>query len=293
MTLFGGIEAGGTKFVCAVGSSPDDIRAETRFPTSKPEETINQAIAFFKEHGPVESIGIGAFGPVDPDPISDTYGYITTTPKPYWEHTDLAGPIREAFKVPVGFDTDVNGAALGEYRWGAGQGLHTFIYLTIGTGVGGGIMVNGQLLHGLIHPEVGHILIPHDEADSYAGKCPYHGDCLEGMVAGPSLEERWGERAETFTPDHPAWLLEAKYLAYGLASIVCMLSPQRIIMGGGVMDQAHLFPMIRQNLIKTLNGYVHSPAILENIDQFVVPPVLGNRAGVAGAMALAEQALHA
>ena len=296
MPLFGGIEAGGTKFVCAVGTGPDDLRAETRFPTTTPEETIGQAIAFFVEQSkkePLAAIGIASFGPVDPNPNSPSFGYITTTPKPGWAHTDLAGTVSRALGIPVGFDTDVNGAALGEQRWGAAQGLDTFIYLTIGTGLGGGGLVNGQLMHGLIHPEMGHFRLPHDwVADPYAGACPYHGDCFEGLAAGPALEGRWGQRAETLPLDHPAWALEAHYLALGLVNFVCTLSPQRIIMGGGVMEQPQLFPLIRRKTQELLNGYVQSPEILERINDYIVPPGLGSRAGVLGAMALAEQHLN-
>jgi fructokinase len=294
MALLGGIEAGGTKFVCAVGTGPDDLRAEARFPTIRPEETIGQAIEFFKEQAakePLAAIGIASFGPVDPNPKSPTFGYITTTPKPGWAHANFAGRIREALGIPVGFDTDVNGAALGEYCWGAAQGLDTFIYLTIGTGLGGGGMVNGQLIHGLIHPEMGHILLPRLAEDSFAGVCPYHGACLEGLTAGPAMEARWGQRAETLPLDHPAWDIEAHYLALGLVNFICTLSPQRIIMGGGVMEQRQLFPLIRQKVPVLLNGYVQSPAILEHIEAYIVPPGLGSRAGVLGAIALAERAL--
>lgn len=291
--LFGGIEAGGTKFVCAVGSGPDDIRAETRFPTTTPAETIGRVIAFFREQ-PAElaAIGIAAFGPLDPNPASPTFGYITTTPKPGWANADLAGAVRRALDKPVGFDTDVNGAALGEQRWGAAQGLDTFVYLTIGTGVGGGGVIGGRLMHGLVHPEMGHIRVPHDwAADPFAGTCPYHGDCLEGMTCGPAMGARWGQRAETLPPDHPGWALEAHYLAYGLASLICTLSPQRIIMGGGVMNTPHLLPLVREGVLRALNGYVQSPAILEHIDEYIVPPGLGNYAGVLGAIALGQEAL--
>ncbi|MEZ4613953.1 MAG: ROK family protein [Caldilineaceae bacterium] len=205
---FGGIEAGGTKFVCAIGTGPDDIRAETRFATTTPNENIQQALDFFKQYStdyPV-AVGVASFGPVDPNPTSPTFGYVTTTPKPHWAHTDFAGPLRAALGVPVGFDTDVNGAALGEQRWGAAQGLDTFVYLTIGTGLGGGGMVNGKLIHGLVHPEMGHMPVPHNwDADPYAGFCPYHGDCWEGLAAGPALEGRWQTRAENLPPEHPAW----------------------------------------------------------------------------------------
>ena len=287
-TRYGGIEAGGTKFVCAVGTAPDDVR-ETRFPTTTPDESIHRAIAFFREQPRIAAIGIASFGPIDLHPDSPTFGYITTTPKPGWANTDLAGAIKRALGVPVGFDTDVNVAALGEQRWGAAQGLDTFIYLTIGTGIGGGGLSSGKLLHGLIHPEMGHIRLPHDLArDPFPGSCPYHGDCLEGLASGPALEKRWGVRAETLPPDHPAWELEAHYLALALVNFICTLSPQRIIMGGGVMEQAQLFPLIRREVQQLLNGYVQSPAIIENIDAYIVPPGLGKRAGVLGAIALAE-----
>jgi fructokinase len=295
--VFGGIEAGGTKFVCAVGTSPEDIRAEIRFPTVSPEKTIQKAIDFFQEqqeimHRSLAAIGIAAFGPLDPNRASPTFGHITSTPKPGWQNADLAGKVGRALDLPVGFDTDVNGAALAEGRWGAAQGLDTFLYLTIGTGLGGGGLVGGELMHGLIHPEMGHIRIPHDwNADPFPGTCPYHGDCLEGLAAGPALEKRWGARAETLPPDHPAWELEAHYLALGLQTFICTLSPQRIILGGGVMMQPQLFPLVRAKTLELLNGYVQSPQILENIDEYIVPPALGAQAGVLGAFALAKAVL--
>ncbi|MBC7249528.1 MAG: ROK family protein [Anaerolineae bacterium] len=293
VSLWGGIEAGGTKFVCAVGTGPDDLRAEVRFSTTTPQETLDRAIRFFQEQQgeePLAAVGIASFGPLDPNPDSPTFGYITTTPKPGWAHTDVAGPIRRALGVPVGFDTDVNAAALAEYRWGAARGLDTFIYLTVGTGIGGGGMVNGQLVHGLIHPEMGHIRIPHDwQRDPYAGSCPYHGDCFEGLAAGPALEGRWGRRGETLPADHPAWQLEAEYLALGLVNFICTLSPQRIVIGGGVMQRPHLLPLVHRRVRELLNGYLQVPSILEHIDDYIVPPALGDRAGVLGAIALGQQ----
>ncbi|MCA9965411.1 MAG: ROK family protein [Anaerolineales bacterium] len=293
--LYGGIEAGGTKFVCAVGTGPDDIRAEVRFPTEEPGQTMAQAVAFFEEQrrkeGGLTAVGISAFGPIDPNPESPTFGYITTTPKLSWANTDLAGTIGRALGVPVGFDTDVNGAALGEWKWGAAQGLQNFLYFTIGTGIGGGGMINGRLMHGLIHPEMGHMRLPRDpEQDPFAGACPYHGDCFEGLAAGPAIGKRWGQPAETLPPDHPAWDLEAHYLAMALHNVITVLSPERIIMGGGVMGQAHIFPLLRQKVQQSLNGYVQAAAILHNIDEFIVPPGLGNLAGVLGSIALAQQA---
>jgi fructokinase len=296
VTLWGGIEAGGTKFVCAIGSGPDDLRAEVRFATTTPEGTIGRAIQFFRQHQeeheePLAAVGIASFGPLDPNPDSPTFGYITRTPKAGWAHTDLAGAVRQALDVPVGFDTDVNGAALAEYCWGAARGLDTFIYLTIGTGIGGGGMVNGKLIHGLLHPEMGHVRIPHDRSrDPFPGCCPFHDDCLEGLATGPALSARWGQPAEKLPPDHPAWPLEAEYLALGLVNFTCTLSPQRIIMGGGVMQQAHLFPLVRRRVLELLNGYLQAPAILDHIDEYIVPPALGNRAGVLGAIALAQRA---
>lgn len=291
--LFGGIEAGGTKFVCAIGTGPDDIRAEERFPTTTPDETIGRAIEFFTTQtlGSLAAIGIGSFGPVDPNPGSPTWGFITTTPKPGWNDVDFAGPLGRELDLPVAFDTDVNGAALGEHRWGAAQDVDTFIYLTVGTGIGGGGMVAGTLLHGLVHPEMGHMLMARREDDDFGGFCPYHGSCLEGLAAGPAIEQRWGVRAEMLPPDHPAWELEAHYLSFGLANLICALSPQRIVLGGGVMEQLHLFPLIRGKVRDLLNGYIQSPAITTDNDQFIVPPGLGNRAGVLGAIALAGRAL--
>jgi len=297
MRLFGGIEAGGTKFVCAIGTGPDDIRAHTRFATSTPQESLGRAVAFFREHaalGELTAVGIASFGPIDPNPESDSYGHITTTPKPGWAHTDVAGTMERALGVPVGFDTDVNVAALGEYRWGCAQGLDTFVYLTVGTGIGGGGMVNGGLIHGLMHPEMGHVRIPHDwDADPYAGCCPYHGDCLEGLASGPAIEGRWGQRGEELPDDHPAWPLEAGYLAQGIVNIVLSISPQRVILGGGVMEHTFLYPMVRKRLLDLLNGYLRVPAILDRVDEYVVPPALGRRAGVLGALALAEGAAKA
>ncbi|HQY92360.1 MAG: ROK family protein [Caldilinea sp.] len=294
MALYGGIEAGGTKFVCAIAGGPDDLRDEIRFPTTTPDETLAQAIDFFKSHQmdePLQAIGVACFGPIDPNPASPTFGYVTTTPKPHWAHADVVGRLQAALHAPVGFDTDVNGAALGEHRWGAAQGLDTFVYLTIGTGLGGGAMVNGRLLHGMMHAEMGHMRIPHDLArDPYPGWCSYHGDCWEGLACGPAIEARWQMKGRDLTPDHPAWALEAHYLALGVANIIVTLSPQRIIMGGGVMDQQQIFPMVRKEVQKLLNGYVQKAEIQQQIDDYIVPPGLGNHAGVLGAIALAMDA---
>ena len=291
---YGGIEAGGTKFVCAVGSNPNEILALAQFPTTTPKDTLNQAIEFFEEQNKkaeIAAIGIGTFGPVNLNPASPKFGYITTTPKPGWSDTNFKGIIEEKLKLPVTIDTDVNAAALAEHRWGAAQNLHTFLYLTIGTGIGGGGLADGRLLHGLTHPEMGHIRIPHDwQKDPFPGFCPYHGDCFEGLAAGPSIENRYGERGETLAEDHPAWSLLAGYVALALNNFICTLSPQRIILGGGVMDQDHLLQSIRKNTLNLLNGYVNVPEILEDIDNYIVRPQLRGKAGVLGAIALASSA---
>ena len=298
MKYFGGIEAGGTKFVCVVTDSSKNILAETRFPTTTPDETIGRVIQFFQEQNqelpePVSAIGVACFGPIDPEPCSPKFGYITTTPKAGWIDTPVVDPLRKAFGVPVAIDTDVNAAAVGEGTWGAAVGLDSFLYLTIGTGIGGGGVFNGKPLHGLIHPEMGHIRVPHDwSKDPFAGLCPYHGDCFEGLASGPTLQARWGKPGDMLPLDHPAWALEAHYIALAIQNLICTLSPRKIILGGGVMQQEQLFPLIQAETLHLLNGYVKSPALLESIETYIVPPGLGNRAGVLGAIALAQQVFN-
>lgn len=290
MTLFGAIEAGGTKFVCGIGTGPEDLRLVS-FPTATPAATLDQIVDYFRREAgsALNAVGVGAFGPVDLRPESPTFGYITSTPKPDWQQCDLAGTLQRALDVPVGFDTDVNAAAAGEARWGAGRGIPDFLYLTVGTGIGGGAIVNGEVIHGLLHPEMGHIRVPHDpNQDPFPGCCPYHKDCLEGLASGPAIEARWGTPAPKLPADHAAWKLEARYLAMGLATWICTLSPERILLGGGVMQQKLLFPMVRKELLGLLNSYIRVPAILERIDTYVVPPQLASRAGVLGALVLAE-----
>lgn len=294
-TLLGGIEAGGTKFVCLVGSGPDEIVAEERFPTGTPDATLAQAVAFYRDFGAsggqLAAIGIAAFGPVELRRSNPVYGYITTTPKPGWSGTDLVGPIRSALGLPVGFDTDVNGAALAEGRWGAARGLDNFIYLTVGTGIGGGAVVGGRLVHGLVHPEMGHVSVPRQPGDDYAGHCPFHDACLEGMASGAAMADRWGRRAEELPPDdlHEAVALEAAYLAAGLRNLVYTLAPERIVIGGGASRLPGLFPLVRKGLADALGGYPGGLPERES-DDFVVPPALGQMAGPAGALILAEQA---
>jgi fructokinase len=294
--LYGGIEGGGTKFVCAVGTGPNDIRAEARFPTTSPQETMSQAVDFFKrqesDQGKIASIGFACFGPLDPNPDSPSYGHILPTPKPNWSNANVVGVLRSAFDIPIAFDTDVNGAALGEKQWGNGQGLSTFIYLTIGTGIGGGVFAEGKLLHGLLHPEMGHVPLPHDKTkDPFDGVCPFHGDCFEGLASGVAIEKRWGQPGGTLPPEHPAWDLEAEYISCALATYAYTISPQRIIIGGGVGQLPHLLSRIQKKTRELINGYIQSPAILENIENYIVNPGLGNLSGVLGALALAKQAL--
>ena len=295
MSLLGAVEAGGTKFVCAVGTGPDDLRAVTRIPTTTPEETIPQVVDFFRQQtkleGALAAIGIGTFGPVDVRRESNKFGWFLSTPKPGWQQIEFAGVIERELDIPTGFDTDVNAAALGEHRWGSAQGLETFIYLTVGTGIGGGGLVSGQPIHGLLHPEMGHLLIPHDlSADPFPGACPFHRDCLEGLASGFAMEKRWGQKAASLPADHPAWALEANYLATGLVNYILTLSPERIILGGGVMEQKQLFPLIRSQVCKNLKAYLDVPAITNDIGTYIVPPKLGSKAGILGALALAQEA---
>jgi fructokinase len=206
----------------------------------------------------------------------------------------VAGRLKRDLGVPVAFDTDVNAAALGEARWGAARGLDSFVYLTVGTGIGGGGLLEGRPMHGLVHPEMGHMLLPRDRAaDPFPGMCPFHGDCLEGLASGPALLARWGQPAEGLPEGHAAWSLEAHYLARAVVNLVCTLSPQRIILGGGVMDQAHLFPLIRREVAALLNGYIRAEEILHGSDSYIVPPHLGSRSGRLGALALAERLVRA
>jgi fructokinase len=290
--IFGGIEAGGTKWVCATGGGAGDVQESVTFPTTQPAETIARAVEFFNVNGPPAAVGVGSFGPIDVRRSSPRWGTITTTPKPGWANTDVLGALGAALAVPLGFDTDVNAAALGEHRFGAAAGLETFCYLTVGTGIGGGGMVNGLLLHGLLHPEIGHMRIPHDRArDPFEGVCPYHGDCFEGLASGGALNARWG-RPPAEIDDDEAWLLEAEYLALGLFNVICTLSPQRLIVGGGVMNRASLLPNVRRRVSELAQGYFDTPELGEAIDYYIVAPALGDRAGVLGALELARLALE-
>lgn len=286
---WGGVELGGTWLVCAVGRGPGDIKARVELPTTTPEETLAAAADFFLAHGPLRALGVASFGPLDLNRGSGTWGHITDTPKPGWSHVDVAGTLGRALKLPVSMDTDVNGAALAEWLWGAGRGVSQLLYLTVGTGVGGGVLVRGKPMHGLVHPEVGHMLLPRVQGDEgFTGACPYHGAaCLEGLASGPALEARWGKPAPELPAEHPAWNLEASYLAMGLVNLIYSLSPQRIILGGGVMQRTQLYPAIRRLIPRLLGRYLPVPDLRDEIDTYLVPPALGDDAGVLGALALA------
>jgi len=287
--LYGGMEGGGTKFVCAVGTRPDEIIDETRFLTTTPDETLDQAIAFFKKHE-LEAIGLAPFGPLDLDPASPAFGSISATPKPGWSNTDILGRFRRAFDVPMAFDLDVNMAAFGEFSWvPENQGLESLVYFTIGTGIGAGVIINGKIVHGLTHPEAGHMRLPHDRLrDPFPGRCPFHGDCFEGLANGPAIGDRWGQRGDILPDEHPAWDLEAEYIAQALANVIFLLSPQRIVLGGGVMERMQLFPRIRTRVKELLNSYIHSPVFQGGLDGYIVPPGLGKRSAILGAMAMAK-----
>jgi fructokinase len=288
-TVYGGVETGGTWCVCAVGSGPDRIERHEQFPTTGPAETIERIIEFFRREPRPQAIGVGSFGPVDLDLHSSTWGYVTTTPKEGWQHVAVAPVLRDRLGVPVAFDQDVAAAAIGEYRWGAGRGAKGLCYVTIGTGIGAGLLIDGRPWHGLVHPEVGHIRIPHDrERDPFGGVCPMHGDCWEGLASGPAIERRWTVPAGELPDEHPAWELEAEYLALGLLSIVLVFSPDRIVLGGGVMERPGMHERVRASLRELLAGYLETPLLDREIGAFLVPPGLGDRAGVLGAIALAE-----
>ena len=293
-TVFGAIEGGGTKFVCMVGTSPTDIVDTMTMPTGDPEDVIPTLIEYFQRPRPgchLAALGIAMFGPIDLNPASPDYGGTVGTTKPGWSFIRMVGPIANRLHLPIGWDTDVNGAVLGETRWGAAQGVDPAVYLTIGTGIGGGVFVNGATIHGLQHPELGHVPMPTLPGDDFPGVCIYHGRCLEGIASGPAIAARAGRPVIEIPADDPIWDVTATYLAHGLMTFVVTLSPRRIILGGGVMRQAHLMPRVRRALQGVLNDYVHVPELADRINEYVVPSGLGQEAGLYGALVLAERAL--
>lgn len=287
---YGAIEAGGTKFVCAVADESLHIVERYTIPTTTPEETMTGVVQFFDHYSDdLCAIGIGSFGPIDVNPQSDTYGYITTTPKPGWAQFDFIGFLKQHYDIPMAWTTDVNAAAYGELHKGAAQGKKSCIYLTVGTGIGGGVVINGQIINGYNHPELGHILVRRHPKDTFEGRCPYHKDCLEGMAAGPAIEARAGKKGQELDPEDAVWEIEAYYLAQALVDYTVTLSPEMIIFGGGVMKQTQLFDMIRAAFRVQMQDYVSTPAL----DQYIVPCALGDNAGITGCFLLAQEAYQA
>lgn len=284
----GALEAGGTKMVCAIGDETGRIYEQVSIPTETPEITMPKLISYFREKE-VEALGIGCFGPIELDRDSSKYGYITSTPKLAWKNYNIVGAFFDALQCPIGFDTDVNSSVLGEVTFGQAKGKKCVIYLTIGTGVGGGIYIEGKLLHGMLHPEAGHVLIRKREDDSYAGKCPYHKNCLEGLAAGPAIEERWGSKAMLLANRPEVWELEADYIAQALTGYILTLSPEMIILGGGVMHQEQLFPLIRKKVAEMLGGYIQAEE-LEDMEHYIVPASLSDNQGIMGCLELAARA---
>jgi fructokinase len=285
--VIAGIEAGGTKFVCGVGTDQGEVLERVSFPTTLPSDTIHQAVDSLKSmHSkhPWQSVGLASFGPIDLHPNSPTYGFITSTPKLAWQQVNIIGMLEKALGTQVHFDTDVNAAALAEQRWGAARGKENVVYITVGTGIGGGALINGRVVHGILHPEMGHM--PIRSISDFQGICPFHKSCLEGLASGPAMHARWGVPADQLPVGHPAWQEEADHIAQGLVSIITILSPEVIVLGGGVLNQVHLLPLIRKSVQNLLNGYIDRPELNENIDQYIVPAGLGSNAGLLGAMAL-------
>lgn len=285
--VIAGIEAGGTKFVCGVGTDQGEVLERASFPTTLPDETICQVVDYLvamRTKYPWQSVGLASFGPIDLHPDSPTYGFITSTPKLAWQQTNIVGMLEQALGAHVCFETDVNAAALAEQRWGAARGKDNVVYITVGTGIGGGALINSKLVHGILHPEMGHM--PIRSMSDFQGICPFHKSCLEGLASGPAMQARWGMPADQLPPDHPAWQEEADHLAQGLVSIITILSPEIIVLGGGVMNQVHLLPLVHKAAQDLLNGYIDRPEVKENIERYIVPAGLGTNAGLLGAMAL-------
>ena len=287
--LIGALEAGGTKMVCAVGKEDGTILEQVSIPTSTPEETMPRILEYFSSKE-IKALGVAAFGPVDVNPASPSYGCILDTPKIPWRQFDLLGSLKEKIHVPMGLDTDVNGSCLGEMTYGCAKGLDSVIYITIGTGVGVGVCSGGRLVHGMLHPEGGHVLLTRHPEDPNGGICPYHPNCLEGFASGPSIEARWGKKAVDLKDNSKVWEIESFYIAQALVDYIMILSPQKIILGGGVMHQEQLFPLIRGKVKELIGGYLNTPE-LRNLDQYIVPASLGGDQGIMGCIKLGLNAL--
>ncbi|MGB8454900.1 MAG: ROK family protein [Anaerocolumna sp.] len=288
--LFGALEAGGTKMVLAIGNENGKILEQVSIPTETPSITIPKIIDYFKGKE-IAALGIGSFGPIDLDKKSKTYGFITSTPKLAWANYDFVGNIKSSLSLPIGFDTDVNGSALGEATWGSTKGIESSIYITIGTGVGVGVYLSGGLLHGMLHPEGGHVLLSKHPKDNFEGICPYHPNCFEGLASGPAIEKRWGKKAIELKDNSEVWEIEAYYIAQALVSYILTLSPHRIVLGGGVMHQEQLFPLIRSKVTELLNGYLRTPQ-LSDMDNYIVPAALNDDQGIMGCLQLAKMELQ-
>ena len=286
----GALEAGGTKMVCAVGNENGEIFERISIPTETPEITMPKIVEYFKDKG-IEALGVGCFGPIDLNRDSETYGYITTTPKLAWANYNIVGTLKEGLNIPVGFDTDVNGSALGEATWGITKGLENSMYITIGTGIGAGVISNGKLLHGMLHPEAGHVLLRKHPDDHYEGKCPYHKTCLEGLAAGPAIEARWGKKGVELADRKEVWEMETYYIAQALVDYIVILSPQRIVLGGGVMHQEHMMPLVREQVKEQLNAYIQTKE-LADLESYIVLPSLNDNQGIMGALKLALNELN-
>lgn len=288
-SFYAAIEAGGTKFRVAI-SEGRRLVADTTIPTTTPDETLGATIDFIRDWGEVSAAGIACFGPLDLDPSSAAYGSISATPKPHWSNTPVLGRVQSELGVPAAIDVDVGGAALGEWRWGAAQGVDDFIYITVGTGFGAGMFINGKVHHGMGHPEMGHITLERVPGDNYPGHCPFHGACLEGMAAGPAIGERWGLPGAELADRPEVWDLEATYLAQALRTFTYVVAPQRILLGGGVMQREGLIELVRDRLAEQLNGYVTNDSLRGSLDDYIVAPAFGQDAGLIGAIALAMEA---
>lgn len=284
--FYGALEAGGTKMVLAVGNEKGEIIEQTSIPTNHPSITIPEIITYFKDKD-IKALGVGSFGPVDLNTASPTYGWITSTPKLDWTNYNLVGALEEGLQIPIGFDTDVNASCLGESVYGSTKDVNSSIYITIGTGVGVGAYINGSLLHGMLHPEAGHILLGKHPEDNFTGVCPYHSHCLEGFASGPAIEKRHGKKAYLLKDEPHVWELEAYYIAQALVNYILTLSPERIVLGGGVMHQEQLFPLIREQVLSLLNGYLNTKEI-QNLDTYIVPAALGGDQGIIGCIELAK-----
>ena len=286
--IYGALEAGGTKMVCAIGDENGKIIEQISIPTKTPDETMPLVIDYFKDKD-IKALGIACFGPIAVDKNSEKYGHILETPKLAWANYDIVGVLYKVLGVPIGFDTDVNGSLTGEATWGSAKDVSDAVYITIGTGVGGGILSNGKIVHGMLHPELGHMKLAKHPEDDFEGICPFHKNCLEGLACGPAIEKRWGKPAKELVDNEKVWEIESFYIAQAISNLVMIVSPKKVILGGGVMHQMQLFPLIRKKVLENLNGYFKLEE-LENIDDYIIPAGLNDDQGIMGAIKIAMDA---